>query len=442
MSFFKVAFLELRGRKLKTIILFGIFSILFTGILTTLVLLHSTQQSKDTILENIGATVTIDYAEISEYGQPIFTSEIRELLFGIENVIGINQNRAEFAKPLDFDNNKTYEGKDPYSQEVQIENEEGFENNVVLEGNINAELTDVFRNDVAELVAGAYPTDQERGALISQVLAEQNRLKVGDKITLSTYGNEISMTVVGIYSTKAHFRITSDNIVGAAVFAYSPYNRIYVDIGTFAEAYQYDRDTLPIDVYVDSPINIQKVGEAIKAENIDWEVFQLLNTTDNTYEMSANNIESISHIAELFSAVLTVVAVLIIVLVMSIWSDKFRYEGGIFLAMGASKWRTVMVLVISSLYVAVPALTIALLVAKPLASLALDYQMGVTEGRSEAVQQFITGVEQSTSITIEHLDVAMYMSFLGFVLIVVLIACLLPMYAVMKLKPREILTRK
>ena len=442
MSIFKIAFLELKGRKVKTLLLFLIFSLLFTGMLAALTLLYSTQNSKSSVLENIGATVTLDYADISNSGKPIFTDEVRVQLSSVQNVVGINQNRADFALPLNFENNKSYVGKDPYSQEVQIEHDAGFENNVVLEGNINVELTDTFRNKAAALIAGIYPTEQNRGALISQTLAEQNNLNIGSEIILTVYENDVTIPIVGIYETKAQFQVTADNIIGAAVFAHSPYNRIYIDIVSFSEFYSLDRNTLPIEVYINSPANVQTVGEDVKALGIDWEVFHLLNTTDSSYNMSANNIESVSHIAKLFLVLLTIFSVIILILVMSIWADKFRYESGIFLSLGTSKWRTIFLLIISSFYVAIPSLLIALLSAKPLASVALDYQMGVASGRSEVVQQFITGLEMNTGITIMQPDFVTYAIYLVLIISIILIACLLPIRAVLKLKPREILAKK
>lgn len=442
MSLFKIAFLELKGRKVKTLILFSIFTLLFTGMLTALTLMYSTQISKSNVLENIGATVTLDYADISNSGQPVFSADVREQLSYVENVVGVNQYFADFALPLNFENNKSYIGKDPYSQEIQIEHDAGFENNVVLEGNINVELTDIFRNKVATLVAGTYPTEQNRGALISQTLAEQNSLNVGNEIKLSIYENTVSITIIGIYETAAQFQVTADNIIGAAVFAHSPYNRIYIDIISFSEFYDLDRDTLPIVVYVNSPANVQTVGEEMKSLNLDWSVFQLLNTTDSSYNMSANNIESVSHIAKLFLILLTVFSVIVLILVMSIWADKFRYESGIFLSLGTSKWRTVLILVISSFYLAVPSLLIALVSAKPLASFALDYQMNVASGRSDTVHQFITGLEMNTGISIMQPDFTIYAIYLALIISIILIACLLPIWTILKLKPREILTRK
>lgn len=442
MSLFKVAFLELKGRKAKTLILFLILTLLFTGMLTALTLLYSTQNSKSSVLENIGATVTLDYAEISSSDRPIFTADIREQLSTVENVVGVNQNFADFAQPLNFGNIKLYEGKNPYSQDVQIRYDEGFENNVVLEGNVNVEFTDAFRNGAATLIAGTYPTEQNRGALISQTLAEQNGLSVNSEINLSVYGNTVSLPIVGIYETTAHFQITADNLIGVAVFAYSPYNRIYIDMLSLSDFYGYDSATMPIVIYVNSPTNVQSVGQDIKSLDFDWDVFQILNTTDSNYNMSANNIESVSHIAKLFLGLLTAFSVIVLILIMSIWADKSRYESGIFLSLGASKWRAVFLLIISSFYVAIPSLLIAILSAKPFATVALDFQMSMANGRLGSVHQFTTGLEMNTGISIVQPDLALYVVYLTLIVSVIMIACLLPTCAILKLKPCEILARK
>lgn len=442
MSLFKAAFLELKGRKVKTFILFLIFTLLFTGMLTALTLLYSTENTKATVLENIGATVTLNYAKISSSDRPIFTADIRERLSTVKNVIGVNQSFADFAQPLNFGNSKLYEGKNPYSQNVQIRYDEGFEDNVVLEGNINAEFTDAFRNGAATLIAGTYPTEQNRGALISQILADQNGLNINSEINLSVYGNAVSLPVVGIYETTAHFQITSDNLIGAAVFAHSPYNRIYIDMMSLSEFYGYDSATMPIVVYINSPSNVQAVGQDIKSLDFDWDVFQILNTTDSNYTMSANNIESVSHIAKLFLGLLTAFSVIVLILVMSIWADKARYESGIFLSLGASKWRTVLLLIVSSFYVAIPSLLIAILSSKPFATIALDFQMSMANGRSDTVHQFTTGLEMNTGISIVQPNLALYIVYLILIVSVIVIACLLPMCAVLKLKPREILAGK
>ena len=300
MLYFKMALLEMKGRLVKTLILFAVFLVLFTGLHTALTLLWSAEEVKSNALRNIGASVTLDYADINDTGKQLFTTDIIDRLSSVENVVGVNQSYADFATPINFQNSKAYSGKDPHSQEVQIENEPGFENNVILEGNIRAESSAAFRNGAAAVASGAYPTVSQPGALISRILAEQNDLRPDDEIVLHAYGKELELQVVGIYDTAAQFQVTSENIIGTAVFAYSPYNRIYVDIDSFSRLYGTDSATLPIRIYISSPVKVQETGEKIKSMDFDWNIFRLVNTTATEYSMAANSIESVSSLTKTF----------------------------------------------------------------------------------------------------------------------------------------------
>lgn len=442
MFYFKTALLEIKGRIIKTIILFFVFLVLFAGMLTALTLLQSAEESKSNVLENIGASVTLDYANINDVGEQIFTQDIIDQLSSVENVIGVNQDSADFALPVGFQNSKSYSGKNPYSQEVQIENEPGFENNVIIEGNIRTDLTELFRNGAADIALGAYPTVEKPGALISSVLAAENNLSLNDEIVFEAFGEEITTQIVGIYNTMAQFQITPDNIVGSAVFAYSPYNRIYVDMDSFLQLYGTDQTTLPISVYITSPVKVQETGEKIKSMDFDWNVFRLVNTTATEYSMAANSIESISSLTKTFVVLFTLIISVVIIIVMSIWAEAFQYESGIYLSLGASKWRTIVMLLISTINIAIPAVIVSVLSSKWLASFILSCQASAIKSTSTSVRQFITGVEMDTSIVLTDLNASMYIYFFVVVVGSILLACTLPSYAVLKLKPREILSRK
>lgn len=442
MLYFKMAFLEMKGRIVKTLILFAVFLVLFTGLHTALTLLQSAEEAKSSALKRIGASVTLDYADIEDVGKRLFTIDIIDRLSSVENVVGVNQSYADFATPINFQNSKAHSGKDPHSQEVQIENEPGFENNVILEGNIRTEFADAFRNGAAAVASGAYPTVSQPGALISRILAEQNDLSPDDEIVLHAYGKELELQVVGIYDTAAQFQVTSENIIGTAVFAYSPYNRIYVDIDSFSQLYGIDSATLPIRIYISSPVKVQETGEKIKSMDFDWNIFRLVNTTATEYSMAANSIESVSSLTKTFVVLFTLIISVVIVIVMSIWAEAFRYESGIWLSMGASKWRAILMLLVSTIIIAIPAVVVSVLSSRGLASLILRYQASAAGNRASSVRQFVTGVEMDTSIVVAALNASMNIFFFAVVAGSILLACILPSYAVLKLKPREILSKK
>ena len=440
MNVWKLAYIETKRRKAKTLILLLILTLLFSGVLSALTLLMSAQKSKTDILAKIGATVTLDYAK--DYEQPVFSSDMRDKLEIINNVIGINQHYSDFVLPIDFENDKSYSGQNPYYQQIQIEHEEGFENNIVLDGNIRTDLIDTFRNGIASIVAGTFPTEQSPGALISRQLSEQNALGIGDSLFVSAYGKEYSIEIVGIYETNAQFQVSIDNIIGPAIFAHSPYNRVYIDIDSLCDFFNLNRDTMAITVYIDSPSTVLTVGSEIRGMDLDWDIIQLIDTTDTAYSSVESNIESITNISMLFIVIFMVISCIAVVLVTNIWANAYRYESGIYLALGASKWRTIAQLLISMLYAAIPALIVAVCSAKKLATLALNYQNLSTSHIEGAVSQFVTGTEIGGAVTIKQLDFSVYGTFTVIAIGVVLLACLFPAYSVFRSKPREILSKR
>lgn len=65
---------------------------------------------------------------------------------------------------------------------------------VNLVGCIHPEYYDYFRRNLSELTEGEFPSTSNRGAIISETLAEENNLHVGDFIEIKPYqtGVEIS----------------------------------------------------------------------------------------------------------------------------------------------------------------------------------------------------------------------------------------------------------
>ena len=110
--------------------------------------------------------------------------------------------------------------------------------------------------------------------------------------------------------------------------------------------------------------------------------------------------------------------------------------------MGASKWRAILMLLVSTINIAIPAVVVSVLSSKGLASLILRYQASAAGNRASSVRQFVTGGEMDTSIVVATLNASMNIFFYAVVVGSILLACILPSYAVLKLKPREILSKK
>lgn len=434
----KQSLIGLTRRKPKTIIMLVIFTVVFSISLAALTMIYSSNIASSNILEKIRATVTLDSQEDSS-GEGLFTGDIIEQFITVEHVVGYNQCYSDYATPVGFENCKEYAGENPYEQTAQLEEDAEVSDYVVVYGNETTELIDLFRLGNAVLSEGVYPSGENNGCIISQQLAESNQLSVGDTLTLSVGNTEANIEIIGIYQTKAVFTVTSDNIVGSAIFSMSPYNVIYTDLEFAASLFDINIEDLYIDVYVDSPQNVQAVGETIKSMDLDWSVYQLINTTATEYNNEANNIEAMLYISRLLLLFVSVFSVLIILLVTSLWAERSRYEGGIYLALGSTKWYVVLKEFLSYCLMAAPAILISFITSVPLA----NWILNMSESENNNIYStFLTGLENNTSVDIIRPDAGTYASFFGVVIIVLLVSCLLPTYSLFKLKPREILSNK
>lgn len=445
MFLIKTAFLELSRKKIKTLILGIVFVIVFTGELGALTILFSAREARKPILAGIGATVTLEWApEYEEEGGAdgnIFTEEAAAQMASAEYIVGVNQKCSDYVLPVDFKNCRQYQGEDPYVQEVRIDGMEAeMEEWVALEGDDRIDLIDAFRLGGSTLAEGEFPSSAEPGALVSRQLAEENGLAPGSRITFSAYGKSLTLAVSGIYETKSSFTVTAENIVGPAVFAYSPYNRIYADADTVSDFFDINKETLPIDAYVDEPGHVQAAGEEIKAMDFDWSVYRLVNTTATQYSEQANNIEAVIYTANMFFMAMSVFSAIALVLTMSIWAAQFPYEGGICLALGGSKWFAVAKLFVSSLCIAVFALAVSLPFSSWLAGGIIQAKNDAAKAASGIHSTFVTGVEPVSHVVLARPDAGLLACFVLTALAVVLASCLLPLYTVFRLKPREILS--
>lgn len=442
MNFFNTVFLDIIRAKKKTIILFLIFTVVFVGELTSLVLQYSAKNAEEKTLKQIGATITLDSANNLAMLDTIFPESLVEKITNIEHVVGINRKYSDFALPENFTSSKEFSGEDPYKQEVFLEQDEIFEHSVVIEGDTRVDLIDCFRKEQARLICGIFPTEEKPGALISEQLAVLNGVELGDTLDILAYGEQSSIEIIGIYQTNANFEVTKDNIIGAAVFSHSPYNRIYTDIQTASKLFGFNIEELYVDIYVDDPNNVQCVGELIKTLDFDWSTYRLVNTTATIYNIIAANIKALSSTANLYILFVSIFAGISLIIATSLWAERFQYEAGIYLAMGSTRWRPIFHLISSSVFISLPAVFLAALTSKPLAEMFLKSKMNSVGTNSGVYSQFFTGLETTADITIVNPSAATIAVFTGVALCVVAFSCILPIYAICKLKPREILTNK
>lgn len=336
------ALVELRRKKSKYIILFIIFTILFTALLSGKILCDSVFQMREKVLMRIGACLEIRGQD--EEGKLLeIPNEWKTEIGNMQYVEGMNQHFSDYVFLKNAENVKIYTGANP--DEQTSKNISGLdENMVVLDANLNCKWIDGIRKKDMVLLDGEYPSEEKKGILIEQHLAEKNSIDIGDEMELrSKEGKEAKALVVGIYKTKGVFKITEDNFAGKGVFAWSPYNRIYSNLEFGSELLKKEKNNLPLHVYVKNlelrtyvMKNIEQILKEKKEYTVSDETKESYNDSEESYQ-----IEVIENYARMIMLYSLLIGLVLLSLVLNLYLQYYYKDAGILIAMGAGRWRII-----------------------------------------------------------------------------------------------------
>ena len=149
------------------------------------------------------------------------------------------------------------------------------------------------------------------------------------------YDKTASLPVVGIYSTRLYFDVSSTNIEGATIYRISPYNTLYTDYETATSINEKSADIGFFVIYVDSPDNLDQIMEEISdMDCIDWENFQITNDTEQFFQQYAGQIKRLLSLTQVMVVVSLVVGSAIFAFVLAVISMDETRDISIFLALG------------------------------------------------------------------------------------------------------------
>ena len=331
--------------------------------------------------------------------------------------------------------------------------------------------------------------DQARSvAVITEELASQNNLRVGDTITvtrtnpnnLSRYKDKgintdelnIDLDIIGIYSTSEDVDPNSESFRWMSPYE-SPKNKILIPMTTMSEfmfnTYLLDREADP-ESYRDD--DIEETRESLNTPSqvyfllddplhvdqfvADYErslpEFQMLNANNETFKKMARPLDTMSFFANIVVWIVVVNAVVIISLVTALTLKTREYEIGVLLSIGVSKLIVVAQLFLELLLIAFVGFALASvsgsLMAGRVGDLVLDYQSNAdAQYESEddyyftSSDSYFTEVTQDELFSQYHVSVSPLLIFEIFILGtgVVLISIVIPSAMIMRLNPKQIL---
>ena len=311
-----------------------------------------------------------------------------------------------------------------------------------------------FADEVLALAAGRHITEADTNAvLISSEVAAVNGLSVGDKIVLSSSElgeadgeyidvwsgerKETVVTIVGIYDI-----LEADANVTAT--AGRQENRIYasIDVLTQLAASEPSVYTGEVGFYVTDPKTLDEIVSKVQQiEEIDWKT-HFIRTNDFQYSKISDSLTSLGDLIKILLACVSIVSAAILTLILTLRIRGRIPEAGILLGAGIPKGEIIKQFLLEVLSVAATAFLFSYAAGFGISHnlgnhLLADFQPNLIN--AAALQN---GISDAVSID-SYLTLGIEKTLLiyGCQLIVVVLSVLLSSASILKLKPREILTK-
>lgn len=313
----------------------------------------------------------------------------------------------------------------------------------------HSDLDTYFTEAGFELIEGRHITAGDKNAVIvSDEFARMNGLKLGDPLLLGDLSSdkETKAEIVGTFKPKKEMESKDmappeewyENICFADDETYS---RLTFDSGNH---YQYG------DFYVDDPAQLDSILEKVKAiPGMDWEKCTFTKN-DADYLHAKTELQALQNLVTVIVLILIAVSVAMLALILLLWVRARIQEIGMLLAMGIGKGNIILQHIAELLLIAIFAFALSFA-----ASSLIAQQVGDTLMVRAAIEDRVTendltdgtSKEQETdkSPILESIDISVSASDLllvyGIGTGMILLSVALASYPILRLKPKEILTK-
>ena len=315
-------------------------------------------------------------------------------------------------------------------------------------------LASNFTDKTAVLTEGRHITEADNGKiLISEQLANENRLSVGDSLTLTharlgesdgAYIDEISVKtayvqvcVSGIYKLN----IKNTSVRPTAGLAE---NEIYASLDVLNKLHESETGiyTGEVDFYITDPAKLDNITHNVRAlQSIDWTT-HFIRTNDFQYSKIADRVSSLGDLVKILLVLVSVVSVAVLTLLLTMRMRGRMQEAGILLSVGISKGQIMAGFLIEVLSVGIIALILSYIVSFGTTSFLghnLFSQLPPDLLNDEIlIAGMNSGVQIENYLKLSGIEtVLIYLCQLIVITVSTLVSCII----IMRLKPKEILSK-
>lgn len=308
----------IRRKKIKTLIMFLIMSVIFSGIAGGVSVHKAMTLLRSKVDENVNSAVSL------EGKNKAFLQQHADKLSKLENIKKYNY---QYDKITQTD-------KQPVTNKnknVDIGNAANGQQNVGITGILSSAMYPQFANEAFELIKGRHINDKsQRTALVHEAFAKKNKLKPGSKLKIGSGKNKMEVTVAGVY--KGHNKTTGvlpEELVE---------NNIFTDLKT-AQSLIPGHKGAEISkawYFTSSPKLVNSVIKEAKKQDLPWKNLRIRNENEASKGV-VSSLENVQQIITMFMIGMGITAILILSFVLIFWIRNRINEIGILVSVGISK---------------------------------------------------------------------------------------------------------
>lgn len=484
MNYMKRAWLSVTRKRGKSAILFAVILILGNVIAGAIAVNQSTQNVEKQIKNQLGslATIDIDYEALmanSEGGASM--EEIQPLPEELIKQIG---ERSE-VKQYDYlrEASIAVENLKPYRFSRQEDDDNvmivgGMLSLIHLAGTNLLKPLD-FEEGTVNLTQGRFFTEEEqrtgkRVGLISEELAQENGLAVGDTMVLDGQfidyssgeepekqkGNDYPIEIVGIFkNTNLEKANEKNDNSSSSFFDDSPFNRIYMPNDAVKTIVEEERTGQQAAFPATDPGSDEDfftpqfiLNQPEDAEQFKQEVTPLLpngykvNASTDEYDRVGTSMNRLSQISSYVVVIAVIASLIIISLIIVLFTRDRKYELGIYLSLGERRKYVFAQIVIELLLIGISAMLISLVTGNMLGKMVSESLLAssMLEANQAGMEQFFVGAPKIDQATINEAFRVQYtlsyvIAFLATGIVTILLSAVVPLLYILRLNPKKIM---
>lgn len=487
MSFIYRAFLYVTRKRTKTLILFLILLVIATLALSGLSIKNATGTAQLNVRQALGGMFSLDQnmndpskwvnQEIpgmgvqSYYGGSPLTTDLADKIVGsVKGIKGYNATYTNYLLPKNSKGETLELLADENSDsgmDALFAGQGDFSSTVTAYASTNTKFDSYFAGGYIRLAAGRHlESEDTNGVIISKELAELNGLSVGDKMILQMSEDKAAMVNVNANETQTEveiiglFEATSKS--SASLSNWSMDNAVYTDMKTVQHARpdMGDESYEHIQFYVDDPAQMDKIIADIKSlSDVDASDF-VINVDNSNVDAIMKPLANMDKLITILIVLILAVGAVILYLVLAGRIKERIHESGILLSLGIGKAKIIGQYLIEIAVVAAAALALSVLASQAIAQTVgdqlLDYTLAsqdsaeekkepagrdgvVSVGTDDFAPQF-EGNNELTKIQVSF-NAKVFILMCVITLLIICGSVILAALPVLRLKPREILSK-